>query len=201
MRRFPQKDVRELFLAAGPNCESMFTKCAHNYEPINCCEATTVKIHPAWGKCFLFENLKNQIWPVYGFVFEVKFNSKEYLASLGRGTGFGISVRIEPQYNLVLGSDVKIPVGHLANIELEREVINYQNTMLQTVCDPACDAYGTKNCLDACILNSGLELCLCSQYLIDQSASHNFFEICTPAQAQKCWQAKHLLMAEVCLPF
>ncbi len=199
MHRFPQQDVRELFLAAGPNCESMFTKCAHNYEPMNCCKATSVKIDPIWGKCFLFKNLTNQIWPVYGVVFEVTFNPKEYVASYGSSTGLGISIRIQPQYDQFYGSDVKIPVGHLANIELEREVIYYENTILQTVCDPACDAYGPKNCVGACYLKRGLELCHCSAELYDQSARSDIFEICSPAQAKKCLQAE--LMAEVCLPY
>ncbi len=180
LQAYPNKDVRKLFFEAGPNCSSLFVQCLNVFDDaLDCCQNLVEKIDMVGGKCFLFNRLSPQVWPSRGLRVKVQLNLDDYFPSLNSITN-GITLKIYPSYNPFEVSEVKIPAGYHALIELEKEVTVLTNSLLSTVCNGSTDKDKSEFwCSGECMLKKVLDIYGC-YYLTDLSAfNRKFFRVCS----------------------
>ncbi len=185
LQAYPNEDVRELFMEAGPNCTSMFTQCMDGYEEydaLGCCQnLLEEKVDKARGKCFLFNRHSEMPRPGIGLWATVRLKLDDYFPSVNDDM-IGLVLKIYPSYNPFELTEVKIPPGYHALFELEKEVTIMANSPLRTVCNGSSEKSEFQQ-LDECRLEKDVDIYGCSRDLLDLSAFNGrFFRVCSPKE-------------------
>ncbi len=190
LENFHDRDVRQFFFAAGPNCSSFLTNCFHNKEQFNCCQKVETKFDPKRGKCFLFGSSLPQKVRNQGLRVTIQLRLEDYMPRLNNDS-IGLILKIYPRYNPFQQHEIQLLPGYHYEVHLEKSVRILENSARNTQCNESMpNNTGHSVCQALYLMEVSLTECNCSSALDASAFQGRRHRICSPVEWRDCLYSK-----------